>query len=137
MSDTIPIVGYLELADPPHLNVAVCTHCAAYYFDRRDACASCFGTSFATKPVATTGTLETFTVVQVAAPGVAVPYVAGVVDCDGISVRANVVDVEPNTEVVRFGMPLQLTTFDIGTDDEGRTAVGFGFRPVASGEDAR
>lgn len=136
-ADPIPIVGYLSLTDPPTLIATVCTACGAYYFDHRDACASCFGTSFTTQPVSPTGTLETFTVVEVAAPGVAVPYVAGVVDCDGISVRATIVNVEPTVDSVRLGMPLRLTTFPIGTDDEGRTAIGFGFEPASESEDLR
>lgn len=126
----VPIVGYLHLSDPPQLVTTVCTSCGAYYFDRRDACASCFGTDFTTRPVASTGTLETFTIVEVAAPGVPVPFVAGVVDCDGVSVRANIVDVEPSAAGVSLGMPLRLVTFPIGTDDEGRTAIGFGFQPI-------
>ncbi|BBZ21667.1 Zn-ribbon domain-containing OB-fold protein [Mycolicibacter hiberniae] len=133
----IPIVGYLSLEDPPKLVATVCVTCGAYYFDRRDACASCFGADFTTEPVSPTGTLETFTVVEVAAPGVPVPYVAGVVDCAGISVRANVVNVDPTVDAVRLGMPLRLTTFPIGTDDEGRTAIGFGFEPANESEDLR
>lgn len=113
----IPIVGYLSLADTPQLIATVCTHCRAYYFDRRDACASCFGATFTTTPVSTTGTLETFTIVEVAAPVVTVPYVAGVVNCDGISVRANIVNVKPSVDSVRLGMPVALTTFGIGTDE--------------------
>ncbi|BBX01896.1 hypothetical protein BST36_20955 [Mycolicibacterium moriokaense] len=128
-TNTVPIVGYLALTDPPHLNATVCTSCSAYYFDRRDACASCFGTDFTTKEVSRTGTLETFTIVAVAAPGVPVPYVAGVVNCDGIAVRANVVNIEPATPPLRLGMPVRLTTFPIGTDDEGKTAIGFAFEP--------
>lgn len=136
-ADPIPIVGYLNLADPPHLTATVCTGCGAYYFDHRDACASCFGNHFTTTPVASVGALETFTVVEVAAPGIPVPYVAGVVDCDGISVRSNIVGVDPTVDSIRLGMRLQLTTFPIGTDDEGRTAIGFGFEPAGESEAPR
>ena len=38
----------------------------------------------------TAGEVRAFTIVSLAAPGVPVPFVAGVVDCDGTSVRANV-----------------------------------------------
>lgn len=133
---SVPIVGYLTLSDPPHLTVTACTNCGAYYFDRRDACASCFGTAFATKAVPRAGTLETFTVVEVAAPGVPVPYIAGVVDCDGISVRANIVNIEPTADSIQLGMPLRLTTFPIGEDDEGIMAIGFGFEPNPDGKDS-
>lgn len=134
MTISVPIVEYLVLGHRPHLAAQQCKHCGAHYFDRRDACASCFGTEFTTTEVSTSGTLETFTIVAFAPPGIEVPFVAGVVDCDGISVRANIVNVDPSPEAVKFGMPLRLTTFPIGTDDNGVTAVGFGFEPAANGK---
>jgi len=130
MSARVPIVDYLVLDDKPHLIARECQHCAARFFDHRDACASCFGTAFVTVDVSTTGTLDTFTIVTYSAPGVAVPFVAGVIDCDGTSVRANIVNVEPTTEAVRLGMSLRLNTFPIGTDEAGTEAVGFGFEPA-------
>ena len=80
--------------------------------------------------VARQGEVRTFTIVSMAAPGIPVPFVAAVVDCDGTSVRGNIVDVEPTLDRVRLGMKVELTTFPIGTDSEGTEAVGFGFRPV-------
>jgi uncharacterized protein len=129
MPTQVPIVDYLVLGDKPHLRAQECQECAARYFDHRDACASCFGTTFAPVDLPTNGTLITYTIVTFAAPGVPTPFVAGVVDCDGTSVRANVVGVEHDK--VRLGMPLQLTTFAIGTDDNGDEAVGFGFEPLS------
>lgn len=132
---SVPIVEYLALQDPPHLIAQRCTACRASYFDRRDACAACFGTTFAPFDVSRNGTLETFTLVAVAAPGVKVPFVAGVVDCDGIAVRSTIVNVDVSPDEVRLGMPMQLTTFVVGTDDNGTQAVGFGFEPVDTGKD--
>ena len=60
----------------------------------------------------------------------AVPFVAGVVDCGGTSVRANVIDVEPDPDHVTLGMPVRLATYSMGTDDAGTEAVGFGFEPA-------
>src|SRR5205085_2795458 len=55
-SKQIPLVDYLVLDDgDPHLIAHECTGCGARFFDRRNACAGCFGTDFTTKPVATTG----------------------------------------------------------------------------------
>lgn len=131
MSDRIPLVDYLVLgSDEPHLVANECTSCGARYFDRRNACASCFGTDFRRVDVATTGELQSFTIVSFAAPGVPVPFVAGVVDCDGTSVRANVVNVEPDAAHVQLGMKVKLTTFPIGTDTAGTEAIGFGFEPI-------
>jgi len=73
--------------------------------------------------------LESFTIVSFAAPGVPVPFAAGVIDCDGTSVRANVINTEPDPEHVKLGMKVKLATYVVGTDDEGTEAVGFGFEP--------
>jgi uncharacterized protein len=130
MPAQVPIVDYLVLDDKPHLIAHECQNCAARFFDHRDACASCCGTAFSTVDVSTTGTLETFTIVAFSVPGVSVPFVAGVVDCEGTSVRANIVNVETTAEGVRLGMLLRLTTFPIGGDDSGTEAIGFGFEPA-------
>ena len=131
MSDRIPLVDYLVLdSDEPHLVASECTSCGARYFDRRNACASCFATDFKKVDVATTGELRAYTIVSFAAPGVPVPFVAGVVDCDGTSVRGNVVNVDPDADHVHVGMKVKLTTFPIGTDSAGTEAIGFGFEPV-------
>jgi uncharacterized OB-fold protein len=127
---TIPIVDYLVLGDSPHLVAEECTSCGARFFDRRNACASCSATEFRTVDLPTTGELKAFTIVAFAAPGVPVPFVAGVVDCDGTSVRGNVVNVDPDPEHVQLGMKLRLATHVVGTDDNGTEAIGFGFEPL-------
>jgi len=125
----IPLVDYLVLDDPPHLVAHECTHCGARFFDRRNACASCFGIDFRSVDLPTEGTLTSFTIVSFAAPGVPVPFVAGVIDLDGTSVRGNVVNTDPDPDHVKLGMRVRLTTTPIGTDDDGVEAVGFGFEP--------
>jgi uncharacterized OB-fold protein len=130
MVTQVPHVEYLQLGDDPHLVANECTTCGARYFDRRNACANCFGTEFKKAPITTDGILKSFTIVAFAAPGVPVPFVAGIVDCAGTSVRANVINVEPDPEHVELGMKLKLTTYSLGTDDEGTEAIGFGFEPA-------
>lgn len=125
----IPHVDYLRLGDEPHLAAQECTSCGARFFDRRNACASCFATDFREVAIATEGILKSFTIVAFAAPGVPVPFVAGVVDCDGTSVRGNVINTEPDDEHVKLGMKVRLVTTSLGTDDNGVEAVGFGFEP--------
>ncbi len=127
---TVPLVDYLVLDPEPHLVAQACTSCGARYFDRRNACASCFATSFEPVDVATEGTLRSFTIVSFAAPGVPVPFVAGVVDCDGTSVRANVIHVEPDPDHVSLAMPVRLATYSLGADGAGTEAIGFGFEPA-------
>jgi uncharacterized OB-fold protein len=129
MTAQIPIVQYLALEDEPHLVASECVACGARYFDRRNACASCGGSEFRTAAISTTGELRSFTIVTKGPSGVAVPYVAVIVDCDGTTVRGNLVDVPPDPDNVRVGMPVRLTTTSLGTDDAGTEAVGFAFVP--------
>ena len=130
MGNQIPFVDYLSLSEKPHLVAKQCTTCGARYFGRRNACASCTGTTFEEIRVADEGTLRTFTIVTQAAPGIPVPYISGVVDCDGTAVRSNVVNVEASPASVELGMKLRLTTYSLGTDEAGTEAVGFGYEPV-------
>ena len=130
MADQIPLVDYLVLGNDPHLVANECTSCGARFFDRRNACASCFATDFTKVDIPTEGELKSYTIVSFAAPGVPVPFVAGVVDCGGTSVRGNVVNATPDADHVKLGMKLRLTTFSIGADTKGTEAIGFGFEPL-------
>ena len=58
MSEQIPLVDYLVLGDDPHLVANECTACGARFFDRRNACAACFGTEFKQVAVATEGEVQ-------------------------------------------------------------------------------
>src|ERR1700685_1549723 len=103
MAEQVPLVDYLVLGESPHLVANECTACGARFFDRRNACANCGKTEFTKADVATNGEVRSFTIVTFAAPGVPVPYVAALIDCDGTSVRANLINVEPDPEPVRGG----------------------------------
>ncbi len=133
MAEQVPLVEYLVLGDEPHLVANECTSCGARFFDRRNACAAC-GSDQGFRPfdVPTEGEVRAFTIVAFAAPGVPVPFVASIVDCDGTSVRGNIVNVEPDPEHVSLGMKVRLTTYPVGTDSAGTEAVGFGFEPVGA-----
>jgi uncharacterized protein len=130
----VPLVDYLILGDPPHLVAKQCTSCGARFFDRRNACAACGSPAgFEEVAVAREGSLTAYTIVAHAAPGIPVPFVAGVVDCDGTSVRGNIVNIEADPELIRLGMKVRLTTVPVGTDVAGTEAVGYGFEPIESG----
>jgi uncharacterized OB-fold protein len=131
MANQIPLVDYLVLGDEPHLVANECTQCSARYFDRRNACASCEADEFKKVDIATQGEVKAFTIVSMAAPGVPVPFVSAIIDCDGTSVRGNLIDVEPDDQHVSLGMKVELATTSVGTDDDGTEAVGFGFRPIS------
>jgi uncharacterized OB-fold protein len=131
MTGQIPFVDYLALGDEPQLVANECAHCGARFFDRRNACASCFGTEFTKVTIPTEGEVRAFTIVTFAAPGIPVPFVAAVIDCGGTSVRANLINVAPDPEHVTLGMKVRLATYSMGTDDDGTEAIGFGFEPLS------
>jgi len=126
----VPHVNYLVLGEKPHLEANECTACGARFFDRRNACASCFKTDFKKVSVATEGIVRSFTIVTFASPGVPVPFVAAIVDCGGTSVRGNLINVDPTPEKVSLGMKVRLATYSLGADDNGVEAIGFGFEPA-------
>lgn len=124
----IPIVDYLVLDDPAHLQAHACTSCAALYFDRRSGCARCGQTEFVRKSLSNDGTVRAYTIVHRAAPSVPTPYTSVVVDLDGGGVvKANLLDVD-DPETITPGMPVSLATFVAGVDDDGLEAIGFGYR---------
>lgn len=126
----VPLVDYLVLGDSPHLTANECTKCSARYFDRRNACASCFATDFKKVNIVNEGIVRSFTIVTFAAPGVPVPFVAAIIDCGGTSVRGNLANVEATPEKVTLGMKVKLTTYSLGADDNGLEAIGFGYEPA-------
>ncbi|HVF75532.1 MAG TPA: OB-fold domain-containing protein [Acidimicrobiales bacterium] len=126
----MPLVRYLELEPEPHLVANECTKCNAVYFDTRIACAGCENRDFQPRALATTGTLRTFSIIHRSAKGIPTPYVSAVVDLDGGgTVKANLLNAGTDPAGIRLKMPLRLTTFVAGTDDEGTEAVGFAFEP--------
>ena len=129
MAAQIPAVDYLVLADPPHLQVWRCDACAAAYFDRRNGCARCFGTSFSRTPVASEGVIKAFTRVE---RGAKEPFTSVVVDLgEGVNVKANLRGVD-DPAAITPEMKVRMYTFVAGVDDEGTEAVAFGFEPVGS-----
>jgi uncharacterized OB-fold protein len=101
------------------------------FFDRRNACASCGGRTFASERVPSTGVVRAFTIVHRAAPGVPAPFASAVVGLDnGAKVKANIVGVDPTPEKISLGMKVKLATFVAGTDSQGTEAIAFGFAPA-------
>jgi uncharacterized OB-fold protein len=137
MGKTIPIVDYLVLDDgDPYLVANESTESGALYFDRRNADAKTGRPGFRRKRVADTGVVRTFTIVHRAAPGVPTPYVSVVVNLDGGGVvKANLVNVEPSPDAVKFGMKVRLTTYVAGVDDDGTEAIAFAYEPATEPAD--
>ena len=129
-----PIVPFLKLPDggEPYLAGQRCDACGAVYLGRRQACAKCLGRGpFSEIPLSKTGELYVWSIVHQSFPGVPVPYVVGVVDLpEGVSVRCNLLGVEPDPKALRFGMKVEMTTGVSQQDREGNDVVAFYFRPA-------
>lgn len=129
-----PIVPFLRLPEQgePHLVGQRCKGCGAVYLGKRIACSKCTATGpFEEIPLSRQGTVWVYSVVHQSAPGVPVPYVVGIVDLpEGVSVRCNLIDVEPDPKKIEFGMPVEMTTGVSQQDREGNDVVAFYFRPV-------
>ncbi|MGV9949842.1 Zn-ribbon domain-containing OB-fold protein [Rhodococcus aetherivorans] len=128
MTTTVPAVDYLDLdGDRPRLLAQECQSCRALYFDRRNACAKCSGTVFDRRVLADEGVVKAYTIVHRAAPGQDAPYTSVVVGLDGGGlVKANLRGVTDPAEI-HPGLRARLVTFPVGSDDEGTTAIAFGF----------
>ena len=126
----VPVVDYLVLGDEPHLSAKQCTSCGAFYFDRRNACAKCFGYDFAPVSLSNTGRVRAFTFVH----RVKRPFVSAIVDLDGGgTVKANLLGFEAPEEVTPY-VRVALSTFVVGTDDDGTEAVAFGYKRMENAQ---
>ncbi len=131
-----PIVPWLKLAPKPHLEGIKCTACGTIYLDpKRVACSKC-GEAGKFSPISLSdkGKVYVFSVVHQSFPGIKTPYVTAIVDLpEGVSVRANLVDVDFDqaqkdpTKV--FNMPVELVTSVAAKDREGHDVVAFSYRP--------
>lgn len=130
MPRVIPVVDYLVLGEDPHLEAHECAGCAALYFDRRNACAKCSNTSFVKRRLSNEGVVSGYTIVR---RGVkSWPFTSVVVRLDGGGVvKANLLDTHDPADV-ETQRRVRLTTFDIGTDDDGNVAVAFGFERIGA-----
>lgn len=112
-----PIIEMLRLptspGEKPYLVGYRCPACGATYVgEGRVACSKCT----ATEPLkeirlSDRGALYVYSIVHQSVPGVQVPYVSAIVDLpEGVSVRCNLVDVEPDPAKLTFDMPVEMVT---------------------------
>ncbi|MHB8381370.1 MAG: Zn-ribbon domain-containing OB-fold protein [Candidatus Binataceae bacterium] len=130
-----PIVSFLKLGSSPHLEGQKCS-CGAIFLDpKRVACSKC-GHAGEMKPVplSNKGKVYVFSVVHQSFPGIKTPYVTAIVDLpDGVSVRSNLIEVDPleaqkNPGKV-FDMPVELVTSVVSKDREGHDVIAFQYKP--------
>ena len=90
-----------------------CSACEATYLGAdRVGCSKCTATDELKEvQLSDHGTLYVFSIVHQSAPGIPVPYISAIVDLpEGVSVRCNLVDIEPDPAKIEFGMPVEMLT---------------------------
>ena len=136
MPSLLPVAPYLKLEGEPHLIGSSCASCDARFLGERTVCAKCGARDKMTaKKLSNEGTLHTYSIVHRSMPGVVVPYVSAVVDLsDGVSIKGNLLNVEPDPNRITFGMPVEVVFGDaLGRKDrEGNSYVSYFFQPRSS-----
>lgn len=99
--------------EKPYLVGYRCPACAATFIGQnRVGCSKCtYVGELSEVRLSDHGTLYVYSIVHQSGPGIPVPYVSAIVDLpDGVSVRCNLVDVEPDPDALHFGMPVDMVT---------------------------
>jgi uncharacterized OB-fold protein len=112
-----PIAPMLRLptapGEKPYLVGYRCSACGATYIgEGRVGCSKCTATDPLTEiKLSDHGSLYVYSIVHQSAPGIPVPYISAIVDLpEGVSVRCNLVDIEPDPAKIQFGMPVEMVT---------------------------
>ena len=117
-----------------------CTACGATYIgEGRVGCSKCTADGRIEEiKLSDHGTLYVYSIVHQSAPGIPVPYISAIVDLpEGVSVRCNLVDIEPDPAKIKFGMPVEMVTRKVRERKEKNAAgaeevidiIAFFFRP--------
>ena len=128
--------GMFEMPDTidgtPVLYGTHCTSCdATTGSSERKYCARCFKPTLERTTLGTTGTVQSFTIVQQQLPGslMKVPYViASTRLAGGGGVQTILTGIEP--EDVRVDIAVEICLRQVTEDDSGNPVVSFFFRPV-------
>jgi uncharacterized OB-fold protein len=128
-------VEYLKIPDDgePYLEGHKCGNCGAIFLGERSVCSKCGARDqMSTVKLSNSGKLYSFSIVHRSFPGIEVPYVSAVVDLDdGVAIKGNLINVEPDPEKIQFDMPVEVVFDDaLGRKDkDGNSYLSFFFQP--------
>lgn len=132
----LPVVSFLKIPEQgdPYLEGQRCGSCGAIFLGARKVCSRC-GTRDAIEAIrlANRGELYVYSIVHRSFPGVETPFVSAIVDLEGGgTVKGNLINVEPDPEKVRMGMPVEVI-YRIAPrrDGEGNEYLTYYFQPRA------
>jgi len=99
------------------MKIQRCNDTGKYFFYPRGMSPFTLSDNISWEPVSGKGTLHAFTIVHLnRAPGFAdeLPYVVAMVELEeGPRMMSNLIDIEPNPEKVKIGMPVELVYDDV------------------------
>lgn len=108
---------YWEAAKNHELHIQRCDDCAHAYFPPRNFCPGCGSRNVSWFRTSGRGTLYSYTISHLPAPGFANPYAIAVVELEeGPRLMANIADCPPTPEALQLDMPLEVT-FEKQTDE--------------------
>ena len=117
----------------PFLEGQECQECGAVFLGERSVCSKC-GTRdrLRAKKLSNQGSLYVYSIVHRSFPGIDVPYVSAIVDLEGGgTVKGNLINIDPDPEKIRLGMPVEVVYEDaLGRKDaDGNRYLSYFFQP--------
>ena len=116
----------------PYLVGSECRMCGFVAFPPSLVCPACLTRgSMEEHVLGSKGTIDTFSVLHIGAPGFNVPYIlAYVLMSGGPRILSMITGCEPSEEPLSVGDEVELVVEKIREDREGNTIMGFKFRPL-------
>jgi uncharacterized OB-fold protein len=137
----VPATPFIKFHDgSPYIEGQRCGKCGAVYTSVRIACSRCTERGgFTAFRAAQTGRLYSFSIVGRSYPGVSVPFISAVVDLDdAITLKGNLLGVDPDPARINFGMPVRVV-FSAApgqTSKDGRPFMAYFFEPAVAAAEA-
>ncbi len=118
--------------EKPYLVGSRCRVCGYACFPRKEVCIVCRDdTTMEEIRMGQAGTLESFTVMRVAPPGFAAPYVIGYVKTrEGAVVFAPLTGCEAKDDALKIGQEMELVIEKVREDGKGNSLMGWKYRPA-------
>ena len=130
----LPIVPFLKIPDSgdPYLEGSKCKSCGAMFLGTRNVCASCGAREpLQTQKLSNKGELYVYSITYRSFPGIETPYISAVVDLEGGgTVKGNLINIEPDPDKIKMGMPVDVI-YQIAPrkDREGNEYLTYYFQP--------
>lgn len=133
----VPVIqGLFHLPASPseeaYLIGSKCTLCGHISFPKRVVCPICVkGNTMQQIPLSRYGRLKNFSVSKISQPGFPAPYVQSFVQLhDGPEIFSIITGVDPDKDILRIGVQVELVIEKIGEDEKGNDIMVYKFTPV-------